>query len=317
MVVLLCPKMAHLVSFFPLMFVVFVHHVSTTPSYDEYPRKVLQHRGILSLNSSSQLLDAEMMSIRPRPRQVVHLAAYESYQAAGNQYTGAMATFDVYGFPNLVKGESSSAQIWVINKGNGESDNVNKIMSGWEVNPDIYGDSKTHFFVFWTADGEDETGCYNLNCLGFVPVNGAPITPGDSLELPHGQTRISLKIYKSRDDGDWWLYYGNDNIGLTRVGYWPKDLFTTLSGHATLIAWGGMTTSYEGRSSPPMGNGKWAGRESATVRNVQYVDTSGGGYDPPTWPAGLHIVETHRNCYRATTFGDGMFHYGGPGGCVR
>ncbi|VAH93594.1 unnamed protein product [Triticum turgidum subsp. durum] len=177
--------------------------------------------------------------------------------------------------------------------------------------------AKHIFFVFWTADGEDETGCYNLNCLGFVPVNGAPITPGDSLELPHGQTRISLKIYKSRDDGDWWLYYGNDNIGLTRVGYWPKDLFTTLSGHATVIAWGGMTTSYEGRSSPPMGNGKWAGRESATVRNIQYVDTSGGGYDPPTWPAGLHIVETHRNCYRATTFGDGMFHYGGPGGCVR
>ncbi|KAM3293700.1 hypothetical protein ACQJBY_036939 [Aegilops geniculata] len=317
MVVFFCPKMAHFVSFFPLMFVVFVHHVSTTPSYDEYPRKVLQHRGILSLNSSSQLLDAEMMSIRPRPRQVVHLAAYESYEAAGNQYTGAMATFDVYGFPNLVKDESSSAQIWVINKGNGESDNVNKIMSGWEVNPDIYGDSKTHFFVFWTADGEDETGCYNLNCLGFVPVNGAPITPGDSLELPHGQTRISLKIYKSRDDGDWWLYYGNDKIGLTRVGYWPKDLFTTLSDHATLIAWGGMTTSYEGRSSPPMGNGKWAGRESATVRNVQYVDTSGGGCDPPTWPAGLHIVETHRNCYRATIFGDGMFHYGGPGGCVR
>lgn len=67
----------------------------------------------------------------------MQLAAYESYQAAANQYTGAMATFDVYGFPNLTKGESSSAQIWVINKGNGESDNVNKIMSGWEVRNNI------------------------------------------------------------------------------------------------------------------------------------------------------------------------------------
>ena len=44
-----------------------------------------------------------------------------------------MATFDVYSFPNLVKGESSSAQIWVINKGNGDSDNANKITAGWEV----------------------------------------------------------------------------------------------------------------------------------------------------------------------------------------
>lgn len=124
-------------------------------------------------------------------------------------------------------------------------------------------------------------------------------------------------MLQSRDDGDWWLYYGNDNIGLTRVGYWPKDLFTTLSDHATLIAWGGMTTSYEGRSSPPMGNGQWARRESATVRNVQYVDTVVQVMTPPTWPAGLHIVETHRNCYPATTFVDGIFHYGGPGGCGR
>ena len=63
----------------------------------------------------------------------MQLAAYESYQAHGDVYTGAMATFDVYSFPNLVKGESSSAQTWVINKGNGNSDNANKITAGWEV----------------------------------------------------------------------------------------------------------------------------------------------------------------------------------------
>ncbi|KAM0838989.1 hypothetical protein ACQ4PT_060594 [Festuca glaucescens] len=293
---------------------------ATTRSSNEHPRKVLQSRGMQSLSNSSQLIDM----IRPAPRQIVHLAAYESYQAHGDVYTGAMGTFDVYGFPYLVKGQSSSSQIWVINKGNGESDNVNKITSGWEINPDIYGDSKTHFFVFWTVDGEDETGCYNLNCVGFVPVNGAPITPGDTPELPHGQTRIYIRngrlimhrMYVSRDDGDWWLYYGNDNLGFTRVGYWPKNLFNTLSDNATLIGWGGMTTSYEGHPSPPMGNGNFASKRSAMVQNVQYVDTSGRGYDPPTWPAPLHIVVSD-NCYSASLFVDGTFHYGGPGGCFK
>uniref|UniRef100_A0ACD5W8N7 Uncharacterized protein n=1 Tax=Avena sativa TaxID=4498 RepID=A0ACD5W8N7_AVESA len=168
--------MPQYVFLFLLMFVLFMHHASTTPSYVERPRNLLQSRGRKSLNSSSQLID--ILSIRLAPGKIVHLEAYISYQGHGDVYTGAMGTFDVHGFSYLVKGQSSSSQIWVINKGNGESDNINKIVSGWEV------------------DGDDQTGCYNLNCLGFIPVNGAPITPGDTLELPQGQTRISLKIYK-------------------------------------------------------------------------------------------------------------------------
>lgn len=42
-------------------------------------------------------------------------------------------------------------------------------------------------------DGYKSTGCLDLNCDGFVPVNDAPITPGDTLE---GQTKISIKIFK-------------------------------------------------------------------------------------------------------------------------
>ena len=43
------------------------------------------------------------------------------------------------------------------------------------------------------ADGYRSTGCIDLKCDGFVPVNYAPITPGDSLE---GQSKISIKIFK-------------------------------------------------------------------------------------------------------------------------
>ena len=47
--------------------------------------------------------------------------------------------------------------------------------------------------IYYQADGYRSTGCIDLNCIGFVPVNYAPITPGDSLE---GQNKISIKILK-------------------------------------------------------------------------------------------------------------------------
>ena len=47
--------------------------------------------------------------------------------------------------------------------------------------------------IYYQADGYRSTGCIDLNCNGFVPVNYAPITPGDSLE---GQNKISIKILK-------------------------------------------------------------------------------------------------------------------------
>lgn len=47
------------------------------------------------------------------------------------------------------------------------------------------------------ADGyKGKTGCLNLGCNGFVAVNGAPITPGDTLELVNGQAKMSIKIFK-------------------------------------------------------------------------------------------------------------------------
>ena len=44
--------------------------------------------------------------------------------------------------------------------------------------------------------GGKPAGCFDLDCNGFVPVNGAPITPGDTLELVNGQAKISFKIFK-------------------------------------------------------------------------------------------------------------------------
>ena len=122
-------------------------------------------------------------------------------------------------------------------------------------------------------------------------------------------------ILQKKDDGDWWLYFGHDGQNLAPVGFWPKNIFTSLADHANIITWGGYTGSFSGDSSPPMGNGKWPGANSATYQDVQYVSGDGQGYAPPPWPGGVHADVTHKNCYQLSPFTNNMFYYGGPGGC--
>uniref|UniRef100_A0A0D9XQR6 Neprosin PEP catalytic domain-containing protein n=1 Tax=Leersia perrieri TaxID=77586 RepID=A0A0D9XQR6_9ORYZ len=164
------------------------------------------------------------------------------------------------------------------------------------------------------ADGFKSTGCSNLDCTGFIPVNDYVITPGDTLDHSSGQTKISLKIFKSKDDGDWWLYFGHDINNLGRVGYWPTSLFKNLD-HATTVALGGSTVSYRGDSSPPMGNSQWPKKGSASVQNIQFLDKDGQEYIPQ-FPVDIRDIVTHNKCYETSTFSDDMFYYGGPGDCT-
>jgi hypothetical protein len=49
------------------------------------------------------------------------------------------------------------------------------------------------FYGICQADGHKSTGCFDLKCSGFVPVNYAPITPGDTLDV---KSNITVKIFK-------------------------------------------------------------------------------------------------------------------------
>ena len=122
---------------------------------------------------------------------------------------------------------------------------------------------------------------------------------------------------QSKDDGDWWLYFGYDNRNLSRVGYWPKSIFTNLAEHANYISWGGYTGSFIGDASPAMGNGQWPGETSASVRDVKYVNTDGqGDSEPAPGHMGLRASVSHAKCYGLSPFINDMFSYGGPGGCT-
>src|SRR5262249_16764445 len=44
---------------------------------------------------------------------------------------------------------------------------------GWQVYPQMYGNTRPVFFIYWTADDYQTTGCYNLSCSAFVQTNNA------------------------------------------------------------------------------------------------------------------------------------------------
>ena len=56
------------------------------------------------------------------------------------------------------------------------------------------------------------------------------------------------------------------------VGFWPKSLFNKMENHANIITWGGHTRCDGVNPSPPMGNGQWPGKNSASIQDIQFVD---------------------------------------------
>lgn len=130
---------------------------------------------------------------------VTYFAVHETGPEAPDGYYGFIATMDVYGL-SLSPEQLSLASFWMVNAGDGKISSLNNIQIGWEVSPYLYGDSRTHFFVIWTSDGFQETGCYNMKCPGFKPETGASIVPGDIIDpvsQPNGaKQNITLKVLK-------------------------------------------------------------------------------------------------------------------------
>ncbi|XP_057448519.1 uncharacterized protein LOC130740039 [Lotus japonicus] len=245
-----------------------------------------------------------------------HAVGYVS----GQQYYGAKASINVWAPRVANQYEFSLSQMWVISGSFG--DDLNTIEAGWQVSPELYGDSYPRFFTYWTSDAYQATGCYNLLCSGFVQTNnriaiGAAISPTSS--YGGGQFDISLLIWKDPKHGNWWLEFGAGIL----VGYWPSFLFTHLRDHASMVQFGGEIVN--SRTSGPhtstqMGSGHFAGEgfgKASYFRNLQVVD-----WDNNLIPlSNLKVLADHSNCYDIQgginkVWGN-YFYYGGPGRNVR
>ncbi|XP_020096144.1 uncharacterized protein LOC109715510 isoform X5 [Ananas comosus] len=216
--------------------------------------------------------------------------------------------------------------LWVLNFDSG----ANVIEAGFHVFPGLYQDSKLHFFVFWTADGYQSTGCYNLQCKGFKMINWNILTPGDIIDnvsTYNGQQYyITLSIKKDPHTGDWWLY--REDLAMPQViGYWPKSLFTTLADSATLIRWGGFVTYSQKETGPPMGSGHYPDeleQKAAYIKNIELFNSDGKSCDLID---GMQSAYTDaRKCYKVSALVDSskfglhdgfLFYFGGPPGCTK
>lgn len=244
------------------------------------------------------------------------LAAGNHYYARGalrvSNY-GATSYLNLWS-PSVQPGHMSLSQLWVVG---GEGQSTQTVEAGWQVYPAKYGTTLAVPFIFFTnANYAPGSGCYNLECLGFVQVSsawtfGVPWPAGSYSTLGGEQQSITYSWVRDYDTGNWWL-----ELGGTWVGYYPRSLFGLgqLSIIATTVAFGGETAGQEPRSH--MGSGRFAAngfRQAAFQAGVQYYDVQ---HQPrsatliPYAPTPLcYTFDLHNGTDGNPTY----FYYGGPG----
>jgi hypothetical protein len=188
---------------------------------------------------------------------------------------------------------------------------------GWQVYPGKYGKTLPVFFIYWTADDYNKTGCYNLDCSAFVQTNhavtiGGAISPSSVYGGAQYEIQLSFYLYQ----GNWWLYWGG-GAASNALGYYPTSLYKggAMASHASEIDYGGEvvgTTSFPGMGSGHFAKEGWT--KACYQRNITYFPTAGGQVN-----ASLTASQSWPNCYTAQVI---MYaapwleteFYGGPGG---
>ncbi|MCU1294641.1 MAG: hypothetical protein JWP08_3491, partial [Bryobacterales bacterium] len=206
----------------------------------------------------------------------------------------------------------SLAQSWTIGQSSGP---VQTAEVGWQNYPALYGTENPVLFIYWTADGYQNTGCYNLDCGAFVQVNhsvaiGGSFDPSVYSVSDGHQNEIQVEYYLYQ--GNWWLM-----VNGTWIGYYPGSLYNggQLSNYANLIEFGG--ESVGSTVWPAEGSGLWANSGytyAAYQRLLYYIDTT----NVSQWDS-LTTATPSPSCYSITTpaFNSDSgtyFYFGGPGG---
>ncbi|CAI9103281.1 OLC1v1001739C3 [Oldenlandia corymbosa var. corymbosa] len=245
---------------------------------------------------------------KPAVNQLRHEYAY-TYTPTGSYY-GARATISAWQPFVERRNEFSLSQIWLVA---GSGVNLNTIEAGWTVDPAVFGDYRTRLFVYWTRDGYQRTGCYNLRCSGFVQITNRMVI-GGAVVTTGVQPEVTILIWKDVRQSVWWLQYNG-----VIVGYWPNSIFTLLKGTASLVEWGGeiINSNVNGiHTATDMGSGRFAQagfRFASYFRNLLVVNNKNTLVFPPS----IGSATTNSNCYniavgKSVNWGY-YFYYGGPG----
>jgi hypothetical protein len=209
---------------------------------------------------------------------------------------GAESNLNVWQPYLMRRDEFSLSQIWV-SRGSGADRET--VEAGWQKYHDLYGDWRSHLFIYFTPDNYGSGGCYNLDCSGFVQTNNSIViggTLGPVSTLGGPQYSIRLLLYKDGTTGHWWLRYGT-----TWVGYWPRDLFDSrgLRNRGARVTYGGEIIDVQAggqHTRTDMGSGRFPSTgfgQAAYQRKIRYVDTS----NYYRHAGGTTSIVTDRFCY--------------------
>lgn len=217
--------------------------------------------------------------------------------------------------PRVSTHQMSLSQMWV--RGNPD-DSKQTIEAGWQVYPDKWSSTQAALFIYYTTNGYKKgSGCYNLDCSGFVQIaNNVYLGAGFDhySERDGGQWGFNLQV-KRHTDGNWWLFYRGAGSYIA-VGYYPGALYGDgeLSHQASIIRWGGEDTGDP--TACQMGSGAFPSESWGRAAHhdmVFYIDTN----TVSQW-ANLLKIETPADCYltdihNASSNGQKTFFYfGGP-----
>ncbi|KAL5757655.1 hypothetical protein ACOSP7_020266 [Xanthoceras sorbifolium] len=229
----------------------------------------------------------EFGQLSPRPE-------YAFVTLTGDNFYGAH-TFSNVWHPATYNDEYSIAQIWVIAGNANDQDHFDALEVGWVVTE---GDDLTRLFIHWTSDGYQKTGCFNIDCPGFVLIDrsfafGGALTPDN-------------------ESGNWWV-----GVAERILGYWPGLLFTGLADHATAVILGGelLNKNVDGHhTTTQMGSGHFPegpGKASYFANTGYYNEIGNFVIETKLIPSA-----TKSSCYdvKIVEHTNGTyFYYGGPG----
>ncbi|HEX4490794.1 MAG TPA: neprosin family prolyl endopeptidase [Acidimicrobiia bacterium] len=249
------------------------------------------------------------------PRAAVDASTYRyahAFQLVKN--FGALSTISVWNpkLPPAVGGDDHSlSQQWVTG---GSGSNLQTAEAGWTKDLG-FSPKKPILFVYFTADGYNHTGCYNLTCGAFVQTDnsvgiGAPVKPCCSTPTVDDH----FAQYWFLTGGRWWL-----NINDTYIGYFPTSVYNggQMSKNATEVDFGGeVNASVTSAPWPAMGSGKFAKagvHKAAYQSGIEYITPKGQYHATALTPSATSTCYTIKYT-RAAGATPSFFYYGGPGG---
>ncbi len=206
-------------------------------------------------------------------------------------------------------------QFWYVNT----SGPVQTLEGGVQNYPQKYGTTNSALFIYWTSDGYNKVGCYNLDCPGFVQTNShVYLGRGFSAYSAIGGPQYVVNLRAFHYQGNWWLYLGG-GAAANAFGYYPDSVYhgTPITVAANEIDYGGEvvgTTIW-----PPMGSGRFAsagfGRAAFDKNIVYYPNTNYFSAatltpDQPSSRCYTDITTNNSGVANWTTY----FFLGGPGG---